>query len=115
MNVFRDPIPTGSRLPRAKSIGVQKRFGSAGQLRAALIALKLAKLSYLGEQRAESPVFLLDDFDTDLDEGRAARLGAYLGDGGFQTVLATSKETLAQSLGLPCKRVRMERGAAMAL
>jgi DNA replication and repair protein RecF len=92
-----------------------RRFGSAGQLRAALIALKLAKLGHLREERGEAPLFLLDDFDTDLDEGRAAKLGAHLQEGGFQTVVATSKETLADSLGLPCMRVRMVRGAATVL
>jgi DNA replication and repair protein RecF len=89
-----------------------RRFGSAGQLRASLICLKLGKLSLLGEHGGESPLFLMDDFDSDLDERRAGALTEYLERGGFQTLVATAKEDLAARLGAQLNRIRMEDGVA---
>jgi len=91
-----------------------RRFGSAGQLRASLICLKLGKLSLLGEHSGESPLFLMDDFDSDLDEHKAGALTEYLERGGFQTLVATAKEDLAAGLGAELNRVHMEAGVARA-
>lgn len=91
--------------------GVDLRgFGSAGQVRAAMIALKLAKLTLLGEERDEAPIFLMDDFDTDLDEVRASSVANFLHAGGFQALVATSKDAMANALGVPCSQVRMDGG-----
>ena len=47
-----------------------------------MIALKLGKLSRtLREERGEAPLFLMDDFDSDLDEVRAGALTEYLSPG----------------------------------
>jgi DNA replication and repair protein RecF len=91
-----------------------RRYGSAGQVRASMVALKLGKLSLLQERRGEAPLFLMDDFDTDLDEVRAASLAAFLREGGFQAIVATSKETMADHLGVTFNKVRMEDGEARA-
>ena len=91
-----------------------RRFGSAGQVRAAMITLKLGKLSLLRAERGEAPVFLMDDFDTDLDEARMAALIEHLGDAGLQSVVATSKEAWAtRTIGAELK-LRMIDGAAQA-
>ena len=87
-----------------------RRFGSAGQLRAAMIALSAGKLGFLKDERGETPLFLMDDFDSDLDEKRAASLLDFLSDGGFQALLATAKEGFVERLGLPFPRIRMEGG-----
>jgi len=89
-----------------------RKFGSAGQLRASLVALKLGKLSVLHEDRGDPPLFLMDDFDTDLDEPRAAALAGFLEGGGFQTLVATSKENLADHLGVSFVKVRVGGGKA---
>jgi len=89
-----------------------RRFGSSGQIRAAVVALKLAKLVLLAERRGETPIFLMDDFDSDLDEVRTATLATYLDQGRFQAVVAVSKEALADHLDVPFRRVRMEDGRA---
>lgn len=91
-----------------------RRYGSAGQVRAAMIALKLGKLSMLREERGESPLFLMDDFDTDLDEVRASALAGFLKDGGFQALVATSKEALLRELGVAFMKLRMDDGVARA-
>jgi DNA replication and repair protein RecF len=90
-----------------------RRFGSAGQLRASMVALKLGKLFLLQRTRGEMPLFLMDDFDSDLDEVRAAALAAFLRDGGFQAFVATSKESMADRLGVNFTKVRMEGGEAI--
>jgi DNA replication and repair protein RecF len=87
-----------------------RTYGSAGQLRAALVVLKLAKLALLKEEREEAPVFLMDDYDTDLDEERARNLAAHLQEGGFQAIVATSKEALVDRLGVPIRVVRVRGG-----
>jgi DNA replication and repair protein RecF len=89
-----------------------RRFGSAGQVRASMVALKLGKLSVLKEARGEVPLFLMDDFDSDLDEVRAAALAGYLDAGGFQVIVATSKEKMVDRLGVTFSKVRMEDGEA---
>ena len=91
-----------------------RRFGSAGQLRGAMIALKLSKLSLLRKDRGESPLFLMDDFDADLDERRAAALADFLQQGEFQAVVATSKEEMVERLGVTFTKVRMDGGEARA-
>jgi DNA replication and repair protein RecF len=91
-----------------------RKFGSAGQLRAAMIALCAAKLGLLRDERRESPLFLMDDFDSDLDEGRTRSLVDFLRDGGFQALMATSKDGFVDRLGVPFHRIRMEGGLARA-
>ena len=89
-----------------------RRFGSGGQVRAAMVALSVAKLGFLKESRGESPLFLMDDFDSDLDEPRGAALAEYLHGGSFQAVIVTAKEGLAGRLTVPSLRIRMENGEA---
>jgi len=91
-----------------------RKYGSAGQLRAAMIALSAGKLGLLKDQRQESPLFLMDDFDSDLDEARTRSLVDFLRDGGFQALLATSKDGFMDRLGFPFPRIRMEGGLARA-
>ncbi len=89
-----------------------RKYGSAGQVRAAMIALKVAKLDRIRADRGEAPLFLMDDFDTDIDEVRAAALAGFLNEGGFQAIVATSKEAMAERLGIPFRLVRMRGGRA---
>jgi DNA replication and repair protein RecF len=91
-----------------------RKFGSAGQLRAAMIALCAGKLGLLRDKRGESPLFLMDDFDSDLDEGRTRSLVDFLREGGFQALMATSKDGFVDRLGVPFHRIRMEGGLARA-
>lgn len=92
-----------------------RRFGSAGQHRAAMIALCAGKLGLLSEERGEAPLFLMDDFDSDLDEDRTKSLVEFLRDGGFQAIMATSKDGFVNRLGVPFHRIKMEGGLARAV
>jgi len=51
-----------------------RKFASQGQHKTFLIALKLAEFEYLKTQCRETPVLILDDVFSELDEGRASRL-----------------------------------------
>ncbi len=87
-----------------------RKFGSAGQVRGAMVAMKLAKLSRLQEDMEEPPVFIMDDFDSDLDEVGVAILAKYLHTGGFQAIVATSKEEFAHRLPVPFRNVKVQDG-----
>ena len=91
-----------------------RKFGSAGQLRGAMITLCAGKLGLLRDERREAPLFLMDDFDSDLDENRTRSLVEFLRAGGFQAILATSKDGFVDRLGVPFQRIQMEGGQARA-
>ena len=92
-----------------------RAFGSAGQLRAAMVVLTAAKLDLLREDRREAPLFLMDDFDSDLDEVRVDSLIEFLRGGGFQALLTTSKDGVVARLGTAISRIRMESGTVRVL
>jgi DNA replication and repair protein RecF len=66
-------------------------FGSQGQHKTMLLALKLAEFRYIREQRAETPLLLLDDLFGELDDGRSRRILAALASLG-QAVVTTTDE-----------------------
>lgn len=51
-----------------------KKFGSQGQQKSYLIALKLAQFDFIKEQSKENPILLLDDIFDKLDEQRVAQI-----------------------------------------
>ena len=51
-----------------------KKFGSQGQQKSFLIALKLAQFDFLKEQSGVTPLLLLDDIFDKLDENRVAQI-----------------------------------------
>jgi len=89
-----------------------RRFGSAGQVRGAMIALKFGKLNLLQQARGETPLLLMDDFDSDLDERRATAVAGFLNAGGFQALVATSKEEMTDRLGVDFAKIRIKGGRA---
>lgn len=66
-----------------------RKFASQGQHKTFLIALKLAEFFYLKEQRNETPLLMLDDVFSELDEHRSARLLELTGKTGQVFVTAT--------------------------
>ncbi|MGK0323217.1 MAG: DNA replication and repair protein RecF, partial [Psychroserpens sp.] len=51
-----------------------KKFGSQGQQKSFLIALKLAQFDFIKEQNGVTPLLLLDDIFDKLDENRVAQI-----------------------------------------
>ncbi len=62
---------------------------SQGEARTIVLALKLAEVLWIHEQRTEPPVLLLDDMGSELDEGRRQVLFHYIGQMECQTFVTT--------------------------
>lgn len=68
-----------------------KVYGSRGQQKSFLVALKLAEFYYLQKKREETPILLMDDLFSDLDPNREKTILAILQDIG-QTFITNSKK-----------------------
>ncbi|MDY2588132.1 DNA replication/repair protein RecF [Winogradskyella aquimaris] len=60
-----------------------KKFGSQGQQKSFLIALKLAQFDFIKKQSGVSPILLLDDIFDKLDENRVAQIVSLVDDDHF--------------------------------
>ncbi|HEV2836346.1 MAG TPA: hypothetical protein VGW58_13555, partial [Pyrinomonadaceae bacterium] len=67
-------------------------YGSSGQQRSALLLLDLAAISLYNSNANDQPVFIIDDVDAELDEGRINHLLEYL-ENRTQTFITTSKRS----------------------
>jgi DNA replication and repair protein RecF len=65
-------------------------YGSRGQARTAVMALKLAELSWMRQRTGEYPLLLLDEVVAELDSSRRAYLLERI-DGSSQTLLTTTE------------------------
>ncbi len=63
-----------------------REHGSQGQIRSLVLAFKIGELRYAEAQNGETPVLLLDDVASELDEERRTRL--------FETISAMACQTL---------------------
>jgi DNA replication and repair protein RecF len=68
-------------------------FASQGQLRAIVLALKIAEIEYLGERLGDPPVLLLDDVSSELDPTRNQQLFAFLKTVPCQAFITTTRPT----------------------
>jgi DNA replication and repair protein RecF len=66
-----------------------KKFGSQGQQKSFLIALKLAQYTFLDKQKGFKPLLLLDDIFDKLDELRVTKLMQMVSDHNFGQVFIT--------------------------
>ncbi|HMT22151.1 MAG TPA: DNA replication and repair protein RecF, partial [Promineifilum sp.] len=100
-------------LVNGKNLG---QFGSRGQVRTAILALKLAEINWMKATTADVPILLLDEVIAELDQHRRQALLAYVADQvsgkGMAQALLTSTDPgmfpdtfLAQATGL-----RVENG-----
>ncbi len=67
-----------------------KYFGSQGQQRSAILALKLAEIEIIKEEVGEYPILLLDDVLSELDNKRKSYLIDYIK--GKQTIITTTDD-----------------------
>lgn len=79
-------------------------FGSQGQQRSLVLALKLAELKLIKDYLREPPVLLLDDVLAELDEKRQSLLLSAVGDD-MQTILTTTHLTQFDQLWLKNSRI----------
>ncbi len=78
-----------------------KQFGSQGQKKSFLFALKLAQYDYLGRTQGHLPILLLDDVFEKLDQSRMEALLRIISREGFGQVILTDthKERVIQAFG----------------
>ena len=78
-----------------------RKYGSQGQQKSFLIALKMAQYRIIADERGEVPILLLDDVFDKLDEGRVGELMRLVAGEGFGQIVITD-----------CNRERMVRALA---
>lgn len=66
-----------------------KNYGSQGQQRMAVLAVKLSEIEILKKYKKETPILLLDDVFSELDDERKNNLLEYI-HGGIQTIITTT-------------------------
>jgi DNA replication and repair protein RecF len=88
-----------------------RRYGSAGQQRTLVLALKLAELELVGQVVGQPPLLLLDDVLAELDPGRQQLLLEAVGEGHQCLVSATHLGAFEQGWQRASQVVRMEAGA----
>ncbi|MBL7849998.1 MAG: DNA replication and repair protein RecF [Cyclobacteriaceae bacterium] len=90
-------------------------FGSQGQQKSFLIALKMAEFDTLTERNGFKPLLLLDDIFDKLDDRRIVQLMKRVADGSFGQIFLTdarpgrSREALAEA-GIPAQIFTVEGG-----
>jgi DNA replication and repair protein RecF len=67
--------------------------GSQGEVRSALLALKLAELILFQKATGHRPLFLLDDFSSELDHRRRSFLLQFLSETDLQTFITTTDDS----------------------
>ena len=95
-NLFKDDLINKDKALQYTSVGVHKddliftiddhpikKFGSQGQQKSFLIALKLAQFDCLKSQSGTNPILLLDDIFDKLDENRVAQIIKLVDDENF--------------------------------
>ena len=74
-----------------------RSFGSQGQQRSGVLALKLSQLEYVRQEIGEFPILLLDDVMSELDNNRRAQLLQFI-DGRVQTFITVNDKELIPAL-----------------
>jgi DNA replication and repair protein RecF len=93
-----------------------RAFGSQGQQRAVVLALKIAEIENLRAALGRPPLLLLDDISSELDPAKNRYLLAYLGRLEAQAILtATDLRLLAPAAGPDTAVYRVEKGAVSAM
>jgi len=69
-----------------------KKFGSQGQQKSFLIALKLAQYSFLHQRKGFKPLLLLDDIFDKLDDRRTRKLMQMVSEDGFGQIFLTDTD-----------------------
>lgn len=85
-------------------------FGSQGQQRTVVLACKMAEVEYIREQTGESPLLLLDDVFSELDERRRAQLLEAVGSQGQTFVTSTTPDVYGHWRGLRARLFEIHQG-----
>ena len=92
-----------------------KKFGSQGQQKSFLIALKLAQYSFLDQQKGFKPLLLLDDIFDKLDDNRVTKLMQMISNHDFGQVFITDTSEgrvreIFDKIGVPIALFKVKGG-----
>jgi DNA replication and repair protein RecF len=88
-----------------------KSFGSQGQQRSFVLALKMAELDSLQDMFGEPPVLLLDDMASELDQKRISNLMEFLKKREIQVIITTTDKAALDPVFLETSAIyRVENG-----
>lgn len=92
-----------------------KKFGSQGQQKSFLIALKLAQYSFLNQQNGFKPILLLDDIFDKLDDERVTKLMQMISNHDFGQVFITDTSenrvrTIFSKIGVDIRLFKVKGG-----
>lgn len=92
-----------------------KKFGSQGQAKSFLIALKLAQYTYLHQQKDFRPLLMLDDIFDKLDDNRTKKLMKMVSDEDFGQIFITDTnrkrvEAVFNEIGTGVKIFDVQKG-----
>ncbi len=86
-------------------------YGSRGQQRLAVIALKLAETDLMTSTGADTPVLLLDDVFSELDSIHRGLLASSIAGASMQTIVTSTDESVVRAAAIPLERyARVEAG-----
>jgi DNA replication and repair protein RecF len=74
-----------------------RKYGSKGQHKLFLVALKLAEIEYIKSVTEEYPIFILDDLYSEIDEKKSLQVAKIL-DNDIQTFITTSNSRIIDQL-----------------
>lgn len=91
-----------------------KRMGSQGQIKAAIIAVKLAQFDYFKNETGKTPILLLDDIFEKIDKQRADALINWVGSGRMPQIFITDTHyerirSHTEQLGLELTQFQLQR------
>ncbi len=95
-----------------------KKFGSQGQQKSFLIALKLAQYSFLYQKKGFKPLLLLDDIFDKLDDLRIKKLMKMVSDDDFGQLFITDTnavrvKAIFEEIGVAAKIFEVEKGVIL--
>ena len=91
-----------------------RTFGSRGQVRSAVLAMKLAELR-AAHARGQRPVFLLDDLSSELDQARTGRLVEALIAWTSQVIISTTDARALGAFVADPLRLNMKNGSLISV
>ena len=87
-----------------------KTFGSQGQQRMAVLALKLSELEMIKEIKNETPILLLDDVLSELDIEKQNKLLSYIKNNSQVIITTTDLKNIDEKLLLKSKKINIKNG-----
>jgi DNA replication and repair protein RecF len=90
-----------------------RNYGSQGEQRLALLALLLTERALLASERGTTPLMLLDDVMSELDERRRELLASELSSGGQSVIATTDLGHVPGASGAGVTRVAISPGTVL--